>query len=283
MSRSGGLKVFAETGYAFLRSGWREDDVYISFDCGRHGWLNCGHAHADMLSLQVYAGAKAIIKDPGTCSYLNPWRDWFRSAEGHAVLRVDGKHPAITAGPFHWSSVPNFGVFRQSFEDQIDYVTGSMDAGSWQHSREIFFLKPDFIMLLDTIEIDGCHEIELRYPLADTEWQTTRNGCVSTKSERSCSIQCEVDHPCNTQLAEGWQSTCYGQREASFILVLKVVLETACTIATLIDLSGVEHCIRRLRQNGKETFVVETFHDGRAVVSVVSSLKEDRICAEFAE
>lgn len=276
-------KAFTETGYAFLRSGWKEDDVYISFDCGRHGWLNCGHSHADMLSLQVYAGSKAIIKDPGTCSYQNPWRDWFRNAESHAVVRVDKQYPAIPSGLFHWDRVPDLGEVRWSIEDRIDYAAGTMDSGAWQHSREIFFLKPDLIMLLDTIEIEGRHEIELRFPLADTEWQITRNGCTSTQSERACSIQCEAGQPSHVQLTEGWQSRCYGQREASFVLVFKVVLEASNTLATLIDLSCIEHCIRRLEQNGRETFVVETFLDGRPVVSIESSLKEETICAAFVE
>jgi len=276
-------KIFPETGYAFLRSGWGKEDVYVSFDCGRHGWLNYGHAHADMLSLQVYSGRNAVIRDPGTCSYLNPWRDWFRNAESHAVVRVDNKYPAVTAGLFQWSTVPNFVELQHRFDDRVDYVAGIMDAGTWQHSREIFFFKPTMIMLLDTIEGEGTHEIELRFPLADTDWLITHNFCTSTRSERVCAIKCETDQPHQIELIKGWQSTCYGQREAALILVFKGVLKTPQTIATLIDLSGVDHCIQRSERNGREAFLIETFHGGRTVVTVESSLKEGAICAAFAE
>lgn len=276
-------KIFPETGYAFLRSGWGGEDVYVSFDCGRHGWLNHGHAHADMLSLQVYSGRNPVIKDPGTCSYLNPWRDWFRNAESHAVVRVDNKFPAVTAGLFQWSTVPNLIELQHRLDDRVDYVAGIMDAVTWQHSREIFFLKPTLIMLLDTIEGKGTHEIELRFPLADIDWIIARNSCTSTRSERVCTIKCETDQPHQVELIKGWQSTCYGQREAALILVFKGILKTPQTIATLIDLSGVDHCIQRSERNGREAFVIETFHGGRTVVTVESSLKEGVICAAFAE
>lgn len=276
-------KVFMETGYAFLRSGWQDDDVYLSFDCGRHGWLNCGHAHADMLSLQVYAGCRAIIRDPGTCSYMNPWRDWFRSAENHAIVRVDGEYPAVPAGPFQWSAIPHLTAVRHSLAERIDYVAGTMEAGTWQHTREIFFLKPDLIVLLDRIDVTGSHDIELRFPLADTEWRISNSVCRSISSRPACSIQCEANQPHRVELVEGWQSTCYGQREPAFILLFKVVVAGPHTVATLIDLSGTDHFLRRLPGGDREAFVIETVHSGRAVATVKSSMKEDAICAAFAE
>jgi hypothetical protein len=276
-------KVFMETGYAFLRSGWQDDDVYLSFDCGKHGWLNCGHAHADMLSLQVYAGCRSIIRDPGTCSYMNPWRDWFRNAESHAIVRVDGEYPAVPAGPFQWSAIPRLSAARHSLTEKIDYVAGTMEAGVWQHTREIFFLKPDLIVLLDRIDVTGRHEIELRFPLADTEWCVSNDVCTSISSGPACSIQCEANQSHQGELFEGWQSTCYGQREAAFILLFKVVVAGPHTIATLIDLSGIDHCIRRLPQGNGEAFVIETLQGGKAVATIKSSMKEDAICAAFAE
>lgn len=276
-------RVFAETGYAFLRSGWKEDDVYISFDCGPHGWLNSGHAHADMLSIQIYAKKKAIINDSGTYSYLEPWRGWFRSAESHAIIRVDGKHPAIPAAPFQWSNVPIFRALKHRFEEQIDYVAGSMDAGSWQHSREIFFLKPNLVVLLDTIEAEGTHTIEARFPLVGNEWEIIDGVCRSTQSESVCSIQWNTGLEYQTELIKGWQSECYGQRQGANILVFKVCSKTPCTVATLVDLSGVEHHIRREQQNGCEVFCVETHPRERTVASMKCSLNEESICAAFVE
>jgi hypothetical protein len=276
-------KVFAETGYAFLRSGWNDDAIYISFDCGRHGWLNSGHAHADMLSVQVYTGRTAIIKDPGTCSYLDPWRDQFRNAESHAILKVDGNYPSVTAGPFQWQTIPTFSALRHQLGDRIDYIAGTMNAGAWQHSREIFFFKPDLIVLLDTVMAEGRHEIEWRFPLADSGWRIDNDNCVRTRSDRVCSIQCKAKHPHQMELIEGWQSPCYGLREIAGILVLRVIAKTPYSVATLIDLTGIEHSIRFLQQNGRETFLIEKYPDGEAAFTVQSSLKEDSICAAFAE
>lgn len=278
-----GSIIFANTGYAFLRNGWEENDTYISFDCGPHGWHNSGHAHADMLSVQIYAKNKAIINDPGTYSYLEPWRGWFRSAESHAVVRVDGKHPAIPTVPFQWSNVPILLTLKHHLEKRIDYVAGTMEAGSWQHSREIFFLKPNLVVLLDTIEAEGNHEIEVRFPLADTAWELMDDVCRSTHPERACSIQWNTGLEHQTELIEGWQSQCYGQRQAANILVFKVHSKTPCTVATLVDLSGAEHHLRREQQNGCEVFWVKTCYHERPVARVQRSLKEESVCAAFVE
>jgi hypothetical protein len=275
--------IFPDTGYAFLRSGWKKDDAYISFDCGPHGWLNYGHAHADMLSVQIYAKGKVIIRDPGTYSYQEPWRFWFRSAKNHAVILLDGNHPAIPATPFHWRNVPFFRKLKHQLEKRIDYVAGTMDAGTWQHSREIFFFKPDLIVLLDTIEAEGIHEIEARFPLASTEWEIIDNTCISTEQEKICSIQWNAGMEHKTELIEGWQSECYGQRKAASILTFRVTSKTPYTVATLVSFSNMEHQLRRERRDGQEVFLIEARHQKQTIAIVQCSYKEKSVCAAFVE
>ena len=279
-------RIFEESGYAFLRTGWSDDAVYVNFDCGPHGWLNGGHAHADMLSVEVHAGRQAIIIDPGTFSYEEPWRNWFRGSESHSVILLDGIFPASPEGFFHWEKESRMVSVKHSFAKRIEYVTGTMDTGSWQHSREIyFFLKPQLIVLLDTINCTGNHEIEVRFSLADTHWHIGKNDfvCRSTLAERVCSIQCETGGFHQTKLIDGWKSVCYGSREKTYILVFTLRKDTPVTLGTLIDLSGNDYTLRRLRSKNNEFFEIGTRLGNRKIATVQSSLTGEVVCATFFE
>ena len=65
-----------------MRDGWTRESNYLLFDCGPHGSLNCGHAHADALSFDVAANGRTVLVDPGTYTYTGSkeLRDWFRSS-----------------------------------------------------------------------------------------------------------------------------------------------------------------------------------------------------------
>ncbi|HUE83084.1 MAG TPA: alginate lyase family protein, partial [Pyrinomonadaceae bacterium] len=74
--------AFKDGGYYVMRDGWTSQSNYLLFDCGPHGALNCGHAHADALSFDLAAGGRTILVDPGTYTYTGSkkFRDWFRSS-----------------------------------------------------------------------------------------------------------------------------------------------------------------------------------------------------------
>jgi len=55
---------FFDGGYFVMRDGWSRDSNYLLFDCGSHGALNCGHAHADALSIDVAANGRTVLVDP---------------------------------------------------------------------------------------------------------------------------------------------------------------------------------------------------------------------------
>ena len=45
--------AFHNGGYYVMRDGWTANANYLLFDCGPHGTMNCGHAHADALSFEL--------------------------------------------------------------------------------------------------------------------------------------------------------------------------------------------------------------------------------------
>ncbi|KAF0180521.1 MAG: heparinase II/III family protein [Nitrospirae bacterium] len=273
------VHLFAESGYAFLRSGWGPEDTYISFDCGPHGWLNCGHAHADMLSIQIYKGGEAVVIDPGTFRYQSPWRDWFRRAEAHAVIRVNGEYPAIPAAPFQWNGVPEHRNMRMLSQNSITSVGGMMHAGSWQHDREVFLLGRELIVLLDTVAVQGESEIEVRFPLAGSDWQVSGDSC----SRPGAGIRWNFGVAAHARCEDGWLSEYYGECVPATVLVLTIRAHGPVTLATLVTLGAEAHDIRRIDHEGKKSLLIERRKDAHAVATLALSMNGESACAASAE
>ena len=88
-----------------MRDSWEPTATWALVDGGPHGSLNCGHAHADALALEVAAGGRPVLTDSGTFSYTGAERDAFRATAAHNTATVDGESSSVTAGQFHWRHV----------------------------------------------------------------------------------------------------------------------------------------------------------------------------------
>ena len=80
---------------------------YVLFDSGVHGVFNCGHAHADLLSVVVALDGRPVLVDSGTFtySYTPEVRNRFRRAAAHNTLTVNGRGPSTPGSPFHWTRI----------------------------------------------------------------------------------------------------------------------------------------------------------------------------------
>ncbi len=98
--------LYPDGGLAVIRGGWGEEATVMTIDCGPHGALNCGHAHADALSFDLTLRGRPLFVDPGTCSYTTDQatRDRFRSTEAHNAATFGGRSSSEMAGPFAWAS-----------------------------------------------------------------------------------------------------------------------------------------------------------------------------------
>lgn len=97
---------FAEGGIAVIRDEWAPDAAVAVIDCGPHGAMNCGHAHADALSLVVHQGATPVLVDRGTLTYVGADRNSYRATASHNTLEIDGLSSVAPAGPFQWRGIP---------------------------------------------------------------------------------------------------------------------------------------------------------------------------------
>ncbi len=232
-------REFREVGYFFMRSDWTEKANYLAFDCGPHGWLNCGHAHADLLSFQINKGGLPVVADPGTYTYAGKMRDSFRGADSHAVIIVDGFYPAVPAAPFQWEMTPVHEFVGWKTDEDIDYVAGKVKvARGWEHMREIFFIKPQNLLIVDTLAGEGIHNIEMRFPLYGDDWHMS--GSISSRIDEAgfTQVSCVSHAALECKLAPSWMSPCYGYKIPAKNLVVKGSVEFPFVVGTLFDLEG---------------------------------------------
>ena len=107
-----GLAVFPETGYAVLREG----PVWLAFDCGPPSpRFLPAHAHADVLSFQLWFEQRPVIIDPGTYTYEpGDVRNWFRSTPAHSTIAVGGRDQFELWGAFRAGRLPSVRLISTS-------------------------------------------------------------------------------------------------------------------------------------------------------------------------
>jgi uncharacterized heparinase superfamily protein len=127
-SRGRGARVIA-TGAAFAHGGvaiLRHGDLYAALDAGPVGLGgHGGHAHNDTLSVEIQAGGRDLIVDPGTGGYTADLvlRDRFRSTAAHNTVRIDGLEINPLPGvPFQLPGVDRPAIVRATFRRNFDLV-----------------------------------------------------------------------------------------------------------------------------------------------------------------
>lgn len=125
---------------------------HLIFDCGPHGFLNGGHAHADALSVVLTVRGRPFLIDPGTATYtMDPGqRDRFRSSPMHNTVVVDGRSQSEPSGPFHWRSRTDAHCTSWQTSPHRDYVAGRHEGyAPVVHTREVMSLHGTGWIIVD--------------------------------------------------------------------------------------------------------------------------------------
>ena len=217
---AGESRAFAQGGYYVMRDGWRLDSNYLLVDCGPHGGLNFGHAHADALSFDVAAHGRKVLVDPGTYTYTGSqeMRDLFRSTAAHNTLTVDGESQSLTGGAFGWKTVAHARAIDWISRQRFDFFRGAHDGYERltepaTHARSILFLKNDYWIVRDRVETKGAHTLGLHFHFAPRVKVEASRGRVRASVEDSARLDMFIFGGEGVwEGGEGWISECYGQR-----------------------------------------------------------------------
>jgi hypothetical protein len=146
-----------DTGLFCFRNGIGPEDTAMIIDCGPHGWKNCGHAHADLLSFVLYSGGIPVIVDPGTFTYSGSRRirDGSRSSMRHNTVSFNGVSQSEPDGTFGWLTRAAPGRARCDISGDFGIFAGQgLPAGGFgqAHARVVYFFRGRLIVIIDFID-----------------------------------------------------------------------------------------------------------------------------------
>ncbi len=240
-------RLFRESGYGIMRTGWDPRAHYLSFDCGplaagvSEGDVpSAAHGHADALSIEVASYGESAIVDPGFFTYNGhpDWHRYFRETAAHNTVVVDDRSQAEFRGRLSWSHAPRTELHRWMTSKVLDYIEASHNGYGRLpqpvgHRRSIAFLKPNYWLVRDEFTGEGIHQLDRYFHFAPGEVAYDAEACsVETRratGENLAVIAVERDDVATAILRggdaphEGWLALGYEK---------KIVAPAACYRAT---------------------------------------------------
>jgi hypothetical protein len=264
-------RVFTESGYVVMRSGWERDAHQLVLDAGPLGCpVSGGHGHADLLGIQLVAFGEPCLVDPGTHCYTasRQWRDHFRSSAAHSTVTIDGHSQAEPAGWFAWQERPRARLRRWVSTPVLDLADAEHTAyrrlpDPVTHRRRVVWVKPRYWVIVDDLAGAAEHAVEVRFQCAplDVRVDPTLWGRVRGARGRGLLLRAFATVPLKAEVRTGepapiagWVAPDYGRLEPAPVLVYSTVAGLPLRIVTLIlpvpDPSGAPPAVSPLLDGG---------------------------------
>ncbi|MCB0208633.1 MAG: alginate lyase family protein [Anaerolineae bacterium] len=229
-------RAFPDGGYFVMRHGHAETSPYLVFDCGPFGYKPVpSHGHADALSFELHVGGQTLLVDAGIYGTQlgRDWRNFFRGTRAHNTVVVDDYDQSTLIDVWRVYQPAQATLHQWETGDHFDFVDGShngytrLPAGV-THRRRIFFVKPEYWVVIDTMTGSGEHTYDNYFHLIpnavvrrDPASQQVR---ATGESDASGLIIAPVQFGSNYQLEsftgetnpiQGWVSFLSGQKLAA--------------------------------------------------------------------
>jgi hypothetical protein len=220
-------RLFPVGGYAVMRDGWGPAANHAVIDCGPHGTMNCGHAHADALSMEITALGCPVFVDPGTYTYVTSAadRDGFRHSAAHNTVTLGGRSSSIPSGAFSWSSRTDAQVERWWSGSIADWFVGSHsgfgrpdEEEPIEHRRSVLFVREGgYWVVVDSLSGTGAEEMVAHWHVAigaSVDEIAPDSAVVTTVCRgRSARVLFHVSDDVDAiEWGEDWVSPVYGAR-----------------------------------------------------------------------
>lgn len=177
-------QAFPQAGTYIMRDG----DLYLCFNANGAGINGRGsHGHNDALSIEVSAGGRAFIVDPGTYVYSADLakRHEFRSTAYHSTVKIDGREQNTIdiQTPFVIGNEANPKVLEWTTSVEFDKVVAEHYGYTpLTHRRTVTFNKRERHWLIDDEFLgDGEHVFEARFHFAPGLDVSVQNAAVTAR------------------------------------------------------------------------------------------------------
>jgi len=206
--------------------------------------MNCGHAHADALAIELAADGRPWLVDPGTYSYTTvpADRDWFRHAAAHCTVTVDGASSSEPSGPFGWRSTAASKALNWQTHAQFDYFAGTHDgfARLWPgaaHRRDVLHLRENYWVIRDRVTASGKHDVSHHFQFAPGVEVSiaAADAVVATSDAPQAMLRLHAlaDHG-GFAAKDRWVSSAYGVREVAPSVLFTVRADGSSDMITLV-------------------------------------------------
>ena len=177
--------LFPYAGWMVMRSSWKgPDERYGLLEAGPYGY---GHQHEDKLNLIIYGYDREHISDAGHYDYdASQWRRYVLSTRGHNTIRVDSQDQKRAGLSETYVTKKPVQDLEWASSEALDYGAGVYADGygpgratAVTHRRQMVFVKPDYFVVVDTLEGEGSHVLDsffhLNHDEAEVEGSVARS------------------------------------------------------------------------------------------------------------
>jgi hypothetical protein len=233
---------FPAGGYFFQRSGWGverpfRDERFLVFDCGPLG--DGGHGHYDLLSVELAAGGRPLVVDPGRYTYAEGrpnLRRWFKGTAAHNTVCVDG----LDQTPYRRGK-PRGAVAEGIFLGRVsgpglDALYGEARSPAYDavHRRRVVFVAGAYWVLEDRLEAATAHTYDLRFQLAPDVTVTLVVREDEHVTFRADGFALSVCPAPAAAVEQGWVSPEYGRRLPAPVLSVVQVRRREASFVSLL-------------------------------------------------
>ncbi len=174
-----GLRAFVEEGYFAARIG----ETHLVFDCAPiAGDHQPGHAHCDILSIEVSHGGRRVLGNRGTLAYGDGEpRRTSRTTASHSTVQFDDLEQVEIWGGFRvgWRSRPVLELARE--DDDGVLLAGRYDwhpSTGARHRRTVRLTRDDRVVIVDEVTVGRTREPVGRFWLPGATLDASGSGFV---------------------------------------------------------------------------------------------------------
>jgi hypothetical protein len=236
---------FPHGGYHVQRSGWGTrgrafaDERFLIFDCGPLG--DGGHGHYDLLNVEIAAGGRPLVLDPGRYTYDEQepnLRHWFKGTAAHNTVVVDGlDQTPYRKGKPRKGTIARGRLVARHGAPCLDLVDGEATSTCYDavHRRRVAFVADEYWAIEDRLTADGPHRYDLRFHLAPeangrVEVTAREGGFVVRAPGMALVIAGDVE----PVIEPGWIAPDYGVRHEAPVVSVAVEGVADATFTTLV-------------------------------------------------
>lgn len=156
-------RAFLAAGIASMRDRWHKDALVVVLDASAR---RSGHWHCGKPNLVIHAGGQPLVCDPQMANYddSSQWK-YFKRAEAHNTVLVDGQGESEPSGPWSYQRVsnPRLMAFRGSSLADLAWATTDgyeklQRPVTWE--RFVLFIKPKTVWVHDVLRCEGKRRYE---------------------------------------------------------------------------------------------------------------------------